>query len=139
MTKERRDFDKKFQISKNTLYSNNDFIVSLRPKQPLPFSLILSSKTDHRSVSKLSSNELTSMTEAISFIEDFLLNKVRASEINYYQLMMFDKLLHWHVIPRYKRTTVFGKLKIQDPNYPYPVDLLGPDIIEVDELLAALK
>ena len=38
--------------------------------------------------------------------------------INYLMLMMFDKQVHYHVIPRYEKETEFNHESWVDENYP---------------------
>jgi len=59
-------------------------------------------------------------------------------KINYILLMMVDKEVHFHVIPRYSEPKSFGDVEFTDPGWPKHPDMQSLATL-TDEQFSALK
>jgi len=133
-------FCEKFEIDKFTIKIYDRWVVSLRPLQPTLGCLVLSARYYRDRIGLLSQEDTLELATVFSDIE-FALNSVyRPDKINYLALMMVDKHVHFHVIPRYERgREIFGRL-VSDYCWPKPSDLRPLDLnpIEIDAIMGAL-
>ena len=58
MTNSYKEFHQKYNISKLKIFENNNWIVSLRPEQKTPFSLLLTIKSDKNKLRSLNKPEM---------------------------------------------------------------------------------
>ena len=123
MTNSVKEFITKYGLEKNMLFENSNWVVSLRPEQKTPFSLIISIKSDVYKISDLTKKQNLELFECYSFIEDLAFNKLNANNINYLCLMMIDSIVHFHVFPRFRNGFSFDKYVLEDKYFPKPVDL----------------
>ena len=93
----------KFGYPENLLKEYNNWVVLFRPKQVTVGSLVLVCKEDIFSLQEMSNDSFVEMQIVIKDIEFFLRDILNASKINYLALMMVDKHIHFHIIPRYQR------------------------------------
>ncbi len=76
-------------------------------------------------------------------LETALGNSFSPDKINYILLMMVDKYVHWHVIPRYQSPREMGGVSFEDsgwPRYPTLTDaaaLSDGEFLELRDLLRA--
>jgi diadenosine tetraphosphate (Ap4A) HIT family hydrolase len=94
----------------DTLVKEYDhWVVLLRPPQVTLGSLILACKEDAQRLSDVSVEAYTELKAATVGIETALSLAFQYDKINYLALMMVDKEVHFHVIPRYGRAIdMFG-------------------------------
>ena len=57
-------------------------------------------------------------------------------KINYLMLMMVDKEVHYHVLPRYSETRNFEGVDYLDPGWPAVPDLTSGPVLEGESLAA---
>ena len=118
-----KEFKLKYNLSKNLLFENSNWIVSLRPEQKTPFSMIISIKHDIYRISDLSSTQIKELQQCYNFIESILFEKLNVTKMNYLCLMMIDSIVHFHVFPRYENDFKYKNIILSDCYYPRPVDL----------------
>jgi len=111
-------FNKKFEIDKLKIVSSNSWIWSLRPKQPTLGSSIVSLKRSSHSFSDVTNEEMADLAHLIKQLEKTMMLAFDYDVMNYLMLMMVDKHVHYHVIPRYKQTRQFMGLGWFDKGWP---------------------
>lgn len=77
------------------------WLILLRPKQPTFGSLVLVCKEAVQAFSEVSPAAFADLQVAVAGIERLLKAQVDYEKINYLMLMMVDKDVHFHVLPRY--------------------------------------
>ena len=103
----------------NTLIAETDsWLVLLRPKQPTFGSLVLVCKEEAEAFSSLSPAAFADLAVAVKGIERVLGRLVGYQKINYLMLMMVDRDVHFHVIPRYEGAREHGGLTFADAGWP---------------------
>ena len=129
MTNTYKEFHQKYNISKLKIFENNNWIVSLRPEQKTPFSLLLTIKSDKNELRSLNEFEMIDLIESYDFIETLSYDKLGAIKVNYLCLMMVDSIVHYHVFPRFSKELIIEKDVLIDEYFPKPVNLLdGKDL-----------
>lgn len=124
MTNTYKEFHQKYNISKLKIFENNNWIVSLRPEQKTPFSLLLTIKSDKNELRSLNEFEMIDLIESYDFIETLSYDKLGAIKVNYLCLMMVDSIVHYHVFPRFSKELIIEKDVLIDEYFPKPVNLL---------------
>lgn len=127
----------------NTKVAETDhWLVLVRPKQPTFGALVLICKEKAQAFSELSPAAFADLKVAVDGIER-LLGKVTAYEkINYLMLMMVDRDVHFHVIPRYEGARAYQGRQFIDAGWPAApalgetVDLLPDDAAALAAMLA---
>lgn len=115
------------------------WLVLVRPKQPTFGALVLICKEKADAFSQLSPAAFADLKVAVDGIER-LLNKVVAYEkINYLMLMMVDRDVHFHVIPRYEGLRSYAGREFPDAGWPAaPALATAVDLGEAAKDLAAM-
>ena len=90
----------------------------LRYEQPTLGSLILITKYGENQYSKITKNGFIEFSEIVKEIEPVLKSKFNCSKINYLMLMMQDPEVHYHIIPRYSKDTLFHDVLFKDFGWP---------------------
>ena len=80
MTNSYKEFHQKYNISKLKNFENNNWIVSLRPEQKTPFSLLLTIKSDKNELRSLNESEMVDLIDSYDFIENFAYDKLGGSK-----------------------------------------------------------
>jgi diadenosine tetraphosphate (Ap4A) HIT family hydrolase len=127
------DFKNKFRIEDLKIYETDYWIWSLRPHQATLGSGILSLKRQCGTFSELKQEEHCDLNRMIKVIEKSLSELFNYDVINYLMLMMFDKQVHFHVIPRYAKEVDFFGDKWRDESWPGIPSLLG-EILDIEKL-----
>ena len=99
------------------------WLVLLRPAQVTLGSLVLAAKGDATAYGALSAQAFAEQAAAVAAIEKGLAAFCRYERINYLMLMMVDRQVHFHVIPRYSGSREWGSVKFIDQGWPGPPDL----------------
>lgn len=110
------------------------WVVLLRPAQPTLGALVLAAKSDAAAFGDLPAAahaELAVMTRAI---EKALRAAVGYERINYLLLMMVDKQVHFHVLPRYEGERSAQGVTIADANWPGQPDLFQAVKLDEDQI-----
>lgn len=131
----------KFSHDTGEVLATEHWSVVIRRKQVTLGSLVLICKRHAESVGGLTPEEGADLPAAAAAIEQILGTAFQPDKLNYLALMMVDRHLHFHVIPRYDREiTVHGYL-FKDPNWGGPprLDSETPEDRVVDAVLADLR
>lgn len=94
--------------------------VLLRPKQVTLGSLVLIAKEAVTAWPMLSAAAFDELKVVTTDVERVLKQVFDHDKINYLMLMMIDPDVHFHVIPRYGSTRMFGGREFVDPGWPGP-------------------
>jgi diadenosine tetraphosphate (Ap4A) HIT family hydrolase len=111
------------------------WLILLRPKQPTFGALVLVCKETVQAFSEVSPAAFADLQVAVTGIERLLKAQVDYEKINYLMLMMVDKDVHFHVLPRYAGVREHEGLTFPDAGWPAAPALgsaveLSPDAVE---------
>jgi len=106
----------------------------LRPKQMTAGSMVLACKEDAENLGNVSPDAYSELTVITKELETTLTKAFNMEKINYLALMMVDKQVHFHVIPRYSSIRKLGDTIFEDKNWPKPPDLLQAHNMTENEL-----
>jgi diadenosine tetraphosphate (Ap4A) HIT family hydrolase len=109
---------KKFGYPQMKIKEYDHWVILLRPDQITIGSLILAYKMDITSFSEVSSKGLQELKKIYYEIEINLEMLFGMEKINYLALMMVDKNVHYHVIPRYSKVVKFMSVEVIDFGWP---------------------
>lgn len=115
------------------------WVVLLRPGQVTMGSLILCSTSDSEKYSALPQDAFAEMKTAIDDIEQCLSDLFSYEKINYMMLMMRDKHVHYHVIPRYSGEKQHLDKTYVDKGWPALPDLASVNDVSVGEFSQLLE
>lgn len=119
-----------------------DWVVLLRPEQPTLGSLVLAAKSEALAFSELGLEAFAELGEVVGGIETALRAAVSYDKLNYLMLMMVDRHVHFHVIPRYEGERSGCGLTIADSGWPKAPALgeaVGLAPAQVDAMTGWLK
>lgn len=114
---------KKFGYPDTLVKEYAHWVVLLRPQQATLGALVLVCKDEADALSRISQGAFTELKSITFEIEDHLKHCFSYDKINYLLLMMVDRDVHFHVLPRYARSLVFNGNEFKDPGWPGPPDL----------------
>lgn len=114
---------KKFGYPDNVLGEYEHWVVLLRPKQVTAGSLVLACKESATSFSEVSTAAYAELAQVTKQMETALKRSIEYEKINYLALMMVDKEVHFHVLPRYPGLRQVAGVKFEDVAWPKPVDI----------------
>lgn len=134
-------FKDKFRIKELMVREYDFWILSLRPQQPTPGSLVLSLKRDCRQLGYLTGSETSELAKIFYQAEATIHRLFDNDKINYLALMMVDDHVHFHIIPRYASARVFNGIEFTDKNWPKPPDVTANtcDAPTLSKLLVQIK
>ena len=121
------EFKLKFKTEELKIYESKYWIWSLRPVQATIGSGVLSLKRECPVLSELNQEEFSDLIDIIKVIERTLKKTFNYDIMNYLMLMMVDKQVHYHVIPRYERTIDFAGTAWKDSGWPGISNLTGDE------------
>lgn len=101
------------------------WLVLLRPAQVTFGSLVLAAKSDATAYHQLPVEAFTEQATVVRAIEAALARTCAYERINYLMLMMVDRDVHFHVIPRYAGARTWNGIDFPDAGWPGPPDLGG--------------
>ena len=101
-------------------------------------SLVLAAKSDAQAYSALPPQAFTEQGSVIGHIEQALQSFCAYEKINYLMLMMVDREVHFHVIPRYSGTRTFEGTDFPDHGWPGQPDL-GKAVSLSDEMARRIR
>ena len=135
------EFEEKFKVNEYKIYESEHWVWSLRPVQATLGAGVLSLKRECPVFSELNQEEFADLDNMIKVIEKTLKTTFNYDIMNYLMLMMVDKQVHYHVIPRYERTIDFAGTSWKDSGWPGVPNLAGEEIevITLKEILSAIK
>ena len=99
------------------------WVVLLRPAQPTLGALVLAAKSDATAFGSVAAEAHAELKVATSAIEAALGKAVGYAKINYLMLMMVDRDVHFHVIPRYDGVREWNGREFVDVGWPKLPDL----------------
>lgn len=114
---------KKFNVNNNILLKTKYWSWILRESHPTLGSTVLMINRECYELNELTSEEILDYHRIVKVIEETLKSLFEYSQINYFQLMMLDRNLHIHIIPRYSQDKYYENEKWADENYPGLPDL----------------
>ncbi|MFT4251583.1 MAG: HIT family protein [Caulobacter sp.] len=126
-----------FGYPRSKVAETDRWLVLVRPKQPTFGSLVLICKEPVQAFSELSPEAFADMRVAVAGIERVLKARVAYEKINYLMLMMVDRDVHFHVLPRYEGAREHGGLSFPDAGWP-AAPALGTAVALDDDAVANL-
>ncbi len=110
----------KFGYPDTLIADYSSWIVLLRPQQATLGALVLASKEPVQAFGDVSAAGCEELAQVTHDIELALDAAFSFDKINYLMLMMVDKDVHFHVIPRYADGRSFEGIEFEDPGWPGP-------------------
>jgi diadenosine tetraphosphate (Ap4A) HIT family hydrolase len=135
------EFNRKFKVDEFTIHESKYWTWSLRSYQATLGAGILSLKRECLAFSELRKEEFANLKSIIKVIEHTLHKAFNYDVINYLMLMMFDKHVHYHILPRYEKPVEFLAAKWEDDSWPNIPKLIGEDFDKklLDEIVLYIK
>lgn len=134
----------KFGYPKSLVAETASWLVLVRPAQPTWGALVLVCKEPAEAFSQLSPAAFADFQTVVTGVEAMLGEAVGYARINYLMLMMVDRDVHFHVLPRYEGTRDWEGITFPDTGWPgqpalSPAVDLRPEAVEkLASRLAAL-
>ncbi len=119
----------KFNYPNTLLREYTHWAVLLRPQQVTVGSLVLVCRAEVTSMAGVSAEAFAELQTVTTALEEALKRVFAFDKINYLLLMMVDKHVHFHVIPRYATPRPVGDVEFSDRAWPKP-----PDVTQALEL-----
>lgn len=113
----------KFGYPRSLVAETASWLVLVRPSQPTLGSLVLVCKETAEAFSDLSPQAFADLAVATRGVERTLSQFVGYARINYLMLMMVDRDVHFHVLPRYDGERSFEAQAFPDQGWPGPPKL----------------
>lgn len=123
-----------FNYPDSVIHEYNSWIVLMRPQQVTLGSLVLACKGEYESLADVPADVYAELSIVTSHIEKTLAKLFKYDRINYLLLMMRDKYVHFHVIPRYASTRDVLGMTFADKTWPMPPDITKPLDISKDSI-----
>lgn len=136
------DTIRRFGHPETLIAETGHWVILLRPDQPTLGSLVLAAKSDAEAFSDLPDAAFADLAVATRGIETMLRAAVDYAKINYLMLMMVDRQVHYHVIPRYDGDRAAAGIVVPDrgwPKAPALGEAVSLDAAGVAALVALLK
>lgn len=108
----------KFGYPHNLVAETASWLVLVRPSQPTLGALVLVCKEPAEAFSQLSPAAFADLAVVTRGVEQALSQLVGYARINYLMLMMVDRDVHFHVLPRYEGERTFEGLTFTDHGWP---------------------
>lgn len=125
-----KEFETKFRTQEFKIYETDYWVWSLRPHQVTVGAGILSLKRECLTFGELYQEEYSDLNNIIKVIETTLKSIFNFDVMNYLMLMIVDKHVHYHIVPRYKgKVEMFGT-NWEDSSWPAVPNLLGEPLEE---------
>ena len=118
------------------------WVVLVRPKQVTLGALVMACKERAQSFGAVSSEAFREHERVVQDIEQGLKAFSAFEKINYLMLMMVDKEVHYHVLPRYSETRNFEGVDYPDPGWPAVPNLTSGPVLEgesLDAMVAGIR
>jgi diadenosine tetraphosphate (Ap4A) HIT family hydrolase len=127
---------RKFGYPRNVVAETEHWLVLARPQQPALGSLVLVCKEEAEAFSQISPAAFADLKRAVDGIEALLREVVAYEKINYLMLMMVDRDVHFHVIPRYAGERSWGGHAFADAGWPAQPNLASNVALSEEEAAA---
>ena len=118
------------------------WVVLVRPAQVTLGSLVLAARSDATAYSALPPAAFTEQGDVVRAVESALREFCNYERINYLMLMMVDRQVHFHVIPRYSEPRQWRGTAFPDGGWPGPPQLklvVELDLTQVTTIREQLK
>ena len=112
------------------------WVVLVRPKQVTLGALVMACKERAQSFGAVSREAFREHERVVRDIEQGLKAFSAFEKINYLMLMMVDKEVHYHVLPRYSETRNFEGVDYPDSGWPAVPDLTSGLVLGGESLAA---
>ncbi len=112
----------------------SSWAVLLRPAQCTLGALVLVNKSEIQSFSAIGGDSFRELERVTQDIERNLTSFRAYQKINYLMLMMVEKEVHFHVLPRYDSDQEFDGLIYPDSGWPMAPDLAAGSILESEQM-----
>ena len=129
----------KFGYPETLIREYRHWVLLLRPAQVTAGSLVLAAKSNATAYGELPAEAFAEQALAVAELEAMLSAAVSYEKINYLMLMMVDRNVHFHVIPRYGNDRSFAAMTITDSGWPGPPDLKSAIILDKASIGAAVQ
>lgn len=132
----------KFGYPRSLVAETASWLVLVRPSQPTLGSLVLVCKEPVEAFSDLSPAAFADLATVTRGVERALSQFVGYARINYLMLMMVDRDVHFHVLPRYEGERAFEGQAFADQGWPGPPKLspaVDLDSVALDSLTERLR
>ncbi len=113
----------KFGYPATLLREFEHWVVLLRPAQVTLGALVLAAKSDATAFADLPAPAFAELHIVVGAIERGLAGFRKFERINYLMLMMVDRQVHFHVLPRYAETQSWDGVDFPDKGWPGPPQL----------------
>lgn len=113
----------KFNYPNTLLREYTHWAVLLRPQQVTLGSLVLVCRAEVTSMAEVPAEAFAELQTVTADLEGTLKRVFAFDKINYLLLMMVDKHVHFHVIPRYATLRTIGGGAFSDRAWPKPPDV----------------
>jgi diadenosine tetraphosphate (Ap4A) HIT family hydrolase len=113
----------KFNYPDSLIHEYEHWVVLLRPAQVTVGSLVLASREDARRFPDVSRDGFAELRRVAADLESALQGAFQYDRINYLMLMMVDRQVHYHVIPRYSAPVRVDDREYADDRWPGPPDV----------------
>ncbi len=137
MNQDMKNFKEKFMLDELIIFESKYWTWSVRPKQPTLGCGVLSLKRHAYKMSDITPEEAKDLEFIIKKIEQTMSKTFGYEIMNYLMLMMVDKHVHYHIIPRYSETKKYQGTSYEDKGWP-AIPNLKAEAIEID-LLKEIK
>jgi diadenosine tetraphosphate (Ap4A) HIT family hydrolase len=108
----------KFGYPGSVIREYDHWVVLLRPAQVTLGSLVLAANSEATAYSALPAEAFAEQGQVVGHIERALQHFCAFEKINYLMLMMVDREVHFHVIPRYSGPREFHGVEFPDHGWP---------------------
>ena len=110
------------------------WVVLLRPAQATLGAVVLAAKSDATALSELSPEAFAELQTVVGAIERGLTAFRPYERINYLMLMMVDRQVHFHVLPRYSEMQRWDGMDFPDGGWPGPPQLGEAQALTDDQI-----
>ncbi len=124
----------KFGYPTSLVRDYDNWVVLVRPGQCTLGALVLVNKSEIQSFSALGKESFQELERVTQDIERNLTAFRAYQKINYLMLMMVDKEVHFHVLPRYESDQEFGGVVYPDSGWPMAPNLAAGSILEGEQM-----
>ena len=112
------------------------WFVLVRPAQVTLGSLVLAARSEATAYGALPRAAFAEQADAVGAIEEALQRFTGYERINYLLLMMVDRQVHFHVIPRYSQPRRWNDVEFPDEGWPGPPRLDSAIKLDAEQLAA---
>ena len=125
----------KFGYPNTLIKEYQHWVVLLRPIQVTVGSLVLACKEDAQSFGNISVAASTELQLVVADIENALVSAFNFQNINYLALMMVDKEVHFHVLPRYDHSVQLNGQEFEDNSWPGAPNITSGLHMEAEDMV----